>query len=1108
MKAASLNHVYRLIWSKLQQAWVAVAEGTRTKGKSSLNGQINEPKESGSRYINGVSFTKDTKWRFVIASAFAVTMMPLSSLAFDNPIQSVEVGDITVIKHSETHTENIHHSTINIVNYYELNVLSGQTLDVNMVNGGSSLYRVVGNSASQILGTLNSNGTLVLVNQNGILFGQGSEVNVGNIIASTLNISNEDFMQGRYHFTGGDNAGSVINQGVIKAKDEGYIVMLGKKVENTGTLVANNGSVVLVAAKEAVLDFYGNGLVRANLTGQAVEGIVKNSGLIQANGGLVQMATNARSAAINISGIVEANQLVERDGMIRLEGGDNAKVQVNGQLIAKGENTTGGTIEVTGEQVALLDGAVLDATGDTGGGKVLVGGDYQGKNDAVYNSRTTYIAQGAMIKADAAQQGDGGKVIVWADDLTRYYGNISAQGGAASGNGGFVEVSGKANLDFHGKVNVAADNGLGGTLLLDPTNIVLSNSPSTLIPITDVANEDVAFANNAGGATTTINVNDVNGFSQLWLQATNDITINNALTMTQPVGSIKFEANNDINVNADIKSGYLGSINLKADADKLDGGNINIKANTNITGGAGGIALSAVNITQTSGSINTNQFYGGAVKIDAEGDVNLGTTNINTNGKALGPMAGVTGGDVEINAKSLTMGNINTVGSASNLTTESGGRGGNVTIATKDGDMVVGNITTGAGDAGLTSTSDQVSGSVNLTSAKGSINTGNVNTNGGFNSFGGKVAMNASGEIKTGDVNTSAGIVRNDTDGKTAGDINIVAGTNLKIGNVTAKGADGNGTDKSGGIAGAVTLQAKAGNIDMGAINNVGGDKTNPGTGFAGLPAKILVQAGQDIITNGDIVNNHTGNDAVQLVAGGKFDNAKDISITTPGKWTVYSNDPTNDTKGSKLLAAYEYKQYGTVFGGKLLGSGNGFVHQVTPNVTATLTGTSTKVFDGNNTVTDLSGLTLTTSGVLDNDVVTFSPAALTSASFDTSAVGTGKSITTGAPTITSAVTFEGKVIYNAYTSVTNNSTATGSITAAPVTLTGFASPRDDAGLGGLIPNNPVLNTMFIVSLNPAAGDEEDLDAVACPTPEDRLGATPILSSGVKLPDGVNSNCI
>jgi len=148
--------------------------------------------------------------------------------------------------------------------------------------------------------------------------------------------------------------------------------------------------------------------------------------------------------------------------------------------------------------------------------------------------------------------------------------------------------------------------------------------------------------------------------------------------------------------------------------------------------------------------------------------------------------------------------------------------------------------------------------------------------------------------------------------------------------------------------------------------------------------------------------------------------------------------------------------------------------------------------------------LSVTTTGLIDGDVATVSP--ITGATYDTPVIGTGKPIN-GTYNVVNIVTAEGKQIFNptagtvdGYT-VNQNSTATGSITDP-------TSPRDNAGLGGLIPNNPILNTMFIVSLNPAAGDEEDLDAVACPTNEDHLGSTPILSSGVKLPDGVNSNCI
>ena len=564
MKAASLNHVYRLVWSKLQQAWVAVAETTRAHGKSSVTGVVNQTKISTASDLSDASLTSATKWRFVVASAFAAAIMPLSSFADTNVVAGVVAGDLTVKDVSATHTQYIHTANVNIVDFYKFGVMKGHQLDVIMPDAGRALYRVIGNSRSEINGTLNSNGSLFLVNQNGILFGKGAEVNVGNIVASTLNITNEAFLQGNYKFTAENMAGNIENRGLIKTQGEGYIVMLGKKVVNSGTLVANKGSVVLASAKEAVLDFYGNGLVRANLTAQAVEGLVKNSGLIQANGGLVQLATNARSAAINVSGIIEANQLVERDGVIRLEGGDNAKVEVSGQLIAQGQGTTGGSIEVTGEQVALMNGALLDASGDTGGGKVLVGGDYQGKNDAVYNARTTYVASGATIKADARQQGDGGKVVVWANDLTRYYGSISAQGGAASGNGGFVEVSGKQDLAFLGSVNVAAANGLGGSVLLDPETINLISGGSTP---TDNASgtPDVAFADNAGG-TTNINVAGITGFSQLFLQATKDINVNAAVTMNVD-GNIRLEANNDINVNAALTTSGKGSINLKADAD-------------------------------------------------------------------------------------------------------------------------------------------------------------------------------------------------------------------------------------------------------------------------------------------------------------------------------------------------------------------------------------------------------------------------------------------------------------------------------------------------------------------------------------------------------------
>jgi filamentous hemagglutinin family protein len=1140
MKAASLNHIYRLVWSHVQNAWTVVSETAKTKGKKSAVVNVEASSQKINSSLSYIGLRKLKLTLLTALSALAIAGMD-NSFALPTGIDTI-YGSNTIVTsgNNMTITQNSDKAIVNVATF---NIASGEAVNVLQCSSCLALYQIQDHRQSEIFGSLTATGTLLLINPNGVLFGHGSEVSVGNIIASSLGISNDDFLKGNYHFVAGSVVGNVENYGVIKTQNEGYIVLLGKTVNNSGTLVANNGSVVLASAQEATLDFFGNGLVKASLSGNALEAVVKNSGTIQVDGGFAQMATNARSSAINISGIVEANQLVERDGMIRLEGGDNAKVEVSGQLIARGQDTTGGTIEVTGQQVALMSGAVLDASGDKGGGTVLVGGDYQGKNDAVYNSQTAYISSGATIKADALKEGNGGKVIVWADSLTRYYGSISAQGAATAGNGGFVEVSGKQDLDFNGAINVAAINGVGGTVLLDPENITLTNVGAP-VPDKATGTADLAFATT--GTSRNVDVNGVSGFSELYLQATNNIDVNSALTMTDlTAGSVRLEAGNDINVNAAITagtskgnisltadnninvnaaltSGIAGVVALTADANNSGAGNIAIGAD--ITGHTG-VTLSAVNITHTAGNINTTNVIGpaGSVTINATGDVNLGTANINATGTAGSPIDG-NGGNVEINARSLAMtGSINTSGSASSTSAGGGGQGGSVVIRTTN-DTSVGNIVTSSGDSGATSNISRLSGSVHIASTAGNITTGNIQANGGVNGAGasfvnvkgidsGVTLTATAGSVTAGDINTSAGTSTVGTQGLSAGNVTIKAGTGLNVATITASGGNGNGTNISGGSAGKVDLRATSGDIAMGAVTNTAGTAT--GTGTAGKAANIIAQAGNDLTLNGNILTSSKTADAVQLVAGRNFKNIANAMITTGtgGRWTVYSSDPTGDIKGANLLAAYDYKQYGTTFGGALLGTGNGFVHAVSPTVTATLTGSANKVFDGNNTVTDLTGLSVTTSGAIDGDKVTVSP--ITAATYDTAAVGSGKPISSTI-NVVSITTNEGKQIFNpiagtvdGYT-VATNSNATGNITAVPTTptTTGFASPRDDAGLGGLIGNNPALNTMTIVSLNPAAGDEEDLDAVACPVNEDSLGSTPILNSGVKLPDGVNSNCI
>ncbi len=162
-------------------------------------------------------------------------------------------------------------------------------------------------------------------------------------------------------------------------------------------------------------------------------------------------------------------------GEMRMESSEGT-LQVSGLLDGTGRNGPGGTIYLLAPRVALLRRAVVDVSGDTGGGTILVGGDYQGKNPDIQNAMATYVDADVTLNADAITSGNGGKVIVWANDATRVYGTITARGGAQGGDGGFVETSGHY-LDVSGiNVNTSARQGSAGTWLLDPTNIYIAVS--------------------------------------------------------------------------------------------------------------------------------------------------------------------------------------------------------------------------------------------------------------------------------------------------------------------------------------------------------------------------------------------------------------------------------------------------------------------------------------------------------------------------------------------------------------------------------------------------------------------------------------------------------
>lgn len=256
---------------------------------------------------------------------------------------------------------------------------------------------------------------------------------------------------------------------------------------------------------------------------------------------------------------------------------------VSGELNTSSQDL-GGEITLLGDKVAVID-AQISASGVNGGGEIKIGGDFQGSG-TIPNASLTVINSESKIEANAFDKGDGGEVIIWSDGDTYFTGVIEAKGFL---NGGFVEVSGKENLYFDGKVDTSAVNGSLGTLLLDPENIIVSNDPSNpndpLIPPTVDGSLPEITLNDFIGQDITINATVLGSqTTNIVLEANNDIDINADVNVINTDVDFTARANRSIRVNngADIITNG-GNITLNSDRDGLNGGSIDIRG-VNIDG--------------------------------------------------------------------------------------------------------------------------------------------------------------------------------------------------------------------------------------------------------------------------------------------------------------------------------------------------------------------------------------------------------------------------------------------------------------------------------------------------------------------------------------------
>ena len=373
MHRASLNHTYRLVWSDVESAFVAVAENVKGRGKSSRSG----PALGAIALIAAGAL-----------SAGASSPLRAQTLPANLPTGgSVVAGSASIATSGTTMT--VTQTTARMAaDWQSFNIGQGHTVNFVQPSATSvALNRVLGADVSVIQGALNANGQVFLINPNGVLFTPTAQVNVGGIVASTLNLSTIDFMAGNYKFEGSSSS-AIVNQGRITATGDGSVdgkggtvALIAAKITNTGTLTANQGNVLLGAGSKVTLDL--GGPVKLQVEQGAIDALIEQGGAIRADGGLVYLTAKAAgslaSSVINHTGVLEASSLTAKGGIVMLEA----------------------------DAITLGSGSGITARGATGGGAVLVGGNWQGSGDLRQATKVTMEA-GANIDASATQTGDGG----------------------------------------------------------------------------------------------------------------------------------------------------------------------------------------------------------------------------------------------------------------------------------------------------------------------------------------------------------------------------------------------------------------------------------------------------------------------------------------------------------------------------------------------------------------------------------------------------------------------------------------------------------------------------------------------------------------------------
>jgi filamentous hemagglutinin family protein len=891
----------------------------------------------------------------------------IATTAQANPVgSSVTSGAASISSPSSRQTNVDQTSEGVVIDWSSFNIGNGQTTTFVQPNAQAiAVNRIEGGNASQILGTLDANGRVVLINGNGVLFGKTSQVNVGSLIATGSGGSDSDLLAGK--FTQGSNPNAaVVNQGRITASQGGFVALVAPNVSNTGTVRAKLGTVTLGGANAFTVDFAGDGLVSFAAQGAGPAKVTNTGYLTAANVALTARAAEGlATGVVNVSGTITAQGARNVGGTIVLDAGDGGDV--------------------------IVSNAKVDASGMGGGGAIQIGG---------WNQNSVTVDKASVLNASATGSGNGGNISVIASGMS-FQGQAFAQGGSQSGHGGAVETSGHV-IDVGGaRINTLASHGAMGMWTLDPENVTISSgatsngaiSSGVFTPSGDNSNLNAGNLETALG-NTSVTVTTGNTGTQ-----TGDITV--LASITWSANTLTLDAYHSIYIDAPLTAtGTAGLALFTNDGGTsggyfFNGGNVTFASTSEALSINGHAYTLANNIAGLASDISTNAsgYYALANNYNALADGTYTSAPITTvlNGTFEGLGNTISNLSISSNGSSEYVGLLGDISSSGiardiNLVNESVLGHGSSNSAERAGGI--------AGENDGTIEYANVSGSIGNSSSVGGIAgqslgsiafSGSTATVSGFSNVGGLVGVNdglisnvwADGVVSgigTVDAGGLAGVNQGEIQqsyatgavtGGASSEVGGLLGANSGSGQVFAAYATGAATGGAGALVGGfVGTNAASATIDEsyskglatgGASSTVGGFAgTNANT--TGIAATVGDYYDSSVNATAGVgsdagTSNVSGLTATQIATASSFDNWTFGSTVGGNGWVIVDADGTLNNAASAAGAASPMllSEYSTYIANahqlQLIALDLSANYTLANNIDARVTGTGTDVW-------------------------------------------------------------------------------------------------------------------------------------------------------------------